>query len=150
MSSSSVRRELTRLRAAEAKRYVESEGSSLRQASAKAHTDPRTVLRTFPGGFRLEGRRWVARPDREPFDMRLVSTNGVVERTTRGSNTRSLVSRHHNAVSAYLRRDGGDPTVFDPFVGKRIAGVVLETDPEAILELWLQGQLDFLEIYVTR
>jgi hypothetical protein len=142
-------RDLARLRAAEAKNLMETEDLSLRHAARRAHTDPRTVLKTFPKGFGRDGRRWVARPDKEPFQMRVVSTSGVVERTTRGSNTRSLISRHHNAVRTYLRPDGGDPGVLRPFEGKHVAGVELQTDPDALVELWLEGQLDFLEIYVS-
>ena len=150
MSARSTRHEHARVRAAEARRYVEREGVSLRQASRRAHTDPRTVLKVFPDSFTKDGGRWLAAPDRQAFRMRIASTKGVVERTTRGSGARSTVSHHHNAIRSYLKPDGGDARVLEPFAGKRVGGVALETDPEAIVEMWLEGQLDFLDIYVTQ
>lgn len=144
------RRELARVRGAEALSLMRSEDLPLTTAARRAHTDPRTVRRHFAPALRKDPRgRWLARGDRESFDMLVVSTGGVVERRTRGSRTRSLIGAHHAAVGRFLRPDGGDASVLQPFAGKRVAGVDLETDPDRLVEYWRTGQLDFLEIYVS-
>jgi hypothetical protein len=60
-----------------------------------------------------------------------------------------VIGAHHAAVGSFLRPGGGDPSVLAPFEGRRVAGVELETDPDRLVEYWRQGQLDFLEIYVS-
>lgn len=146
-----MRRELARLRAAEALGYMRGEGSSLTASAHRAHTTRRTIRRHFPGTLRrgARGRWWIARGDRQPFDMRVVGTEGPVVRTTRGSQVRSLIGAHHQAIKQYLGPEGGDPSVLEQFRGKRLAGVELETDPDRIEEIWRRGQLDFLEIYAV-
>lgn len=140
-----IRRELARVRAAEALTYMRGERASLTHAAERAHTSPSTVRRRFPGTLRKERGRWVAGADRQPFEMRIASTRGVEERVTRGGNVRSLVGAHHSAVGRFLKT--GRTEVLDPFVGKRAAGLTLETDPDALIELWRTGQLDFIDIY---
>jgi hypothetical protein len=80
--------------------------------------------------------------------MLIASTEGMVVRSVEDSGDRSEIGAHHNAVGRFLRPDGGDPSVFDPFRGKRVAGMTLETDPDRIVELWRTGQTDYLEIYL--
>jgi hypothetical protein len=77
--------------------------------------------------------------------MRINSTDGVVDRMVRGSNRRSLIGQHHNAVAQYLAT--GNEAVLAPFVGERVAGVTLETQPDELESRYLRGELEFLEIY---
>jgi hypothetical protein len=76
--------------------------------------------------------------------MNVLSTDGHITAVVRGSRAASLVAEHANAVKRYL--ETGDTTLLDPFVGKRVAGLTLETDPDAIETFALSGELDFEEI----
>jgi AraC-like DNA-binding protein len=144
----SARQQGARVRAARAKALVQ-EGWSLRAASREAGTTPRTVKRVFGRALeRQPNGRYVAHGDREPFVMRIISDDVVVERVVRGDRRRSIVGRHHNAVAKALGPDGGNPAVLAPFVHRRVAGVQLGADLDRLAELWRQGELDFLEIYV--
>ena len=60
----------------------------------------------------------------------------------------SLVSKHNRAVDAYL--ETGDIGPLRLFVGKRVAGVELVTDPARIEELARRGVLDFEQFYNLR
>jgi hypothetical protein len=144
--------EEARIRAAEAVWLHRRDKSvSLTDAAHQAGTTRSTVLRYFESSYAKDpgGRYRVSRADREPFDMRIVSEDGVVIRTVRGSDKRSLIGQHHNAMKAFLSPGGGDPALLAPFQGERVAGVTLLTDPDRIYEFWRQGQFDFLEIYST-
>jgi hypothetical protein len=84
-------------------------------------------------------------------DMRIVSTEGVVVRPVRGSRARTLIADHANAVRRYLRGYDPDGDGLERFVGRRVAGVELETDRDRLDELWRQGEFDdFLDLYVDR
>jgi hypothetical protein len=60
--------------------------------------------------------------------------DGYVPVVVRSSKQRQLASRHLNAVGRFLRPPG-DAEVLKPFVGKRVGGVELLTDPERLREL---------------
>jgi hypothetical protein len=138
-----------RIRAAAVASAMRDDASlTLRQAAAAEGVRPQDVVRSLPEAFEREGRRWRAtQADRAPFLMLVNSTEGVAERMVRGSNARSLIGEHHNAVAHYLAT--GDETVLEPFVGRRVAGVTLETDPEELETRYLRGELEFLEIYAS-
>jgi hypothetical protein len=122
---------------------------SLTAAADRAGTTSGTVRRYFPRTYTRKGTgRWqVAASDREPFTMTVLSVEeGPVARTIRGSRQRSMVGGHFNAVRVFLS-PGGDPDALDPYVGRKVAGLTLQTDPDELVELWRGGQLDFLEIY---
>src|SRR5438128_7654202 len=103
-----ARQQETRLRAARAKTLMR-EGRSLRAASAEAGTTPRTMKRVFGDTLqRQPNGRYVARGDRAPFLMRIITNDAVVVRVVRGSEQRSLIGRHHNVVATALGPDGGD------------------------------------------
>jgi hypothetical protein len=84
-------------------------------------------------------------------DLWIVSTEGVVERPVRGSRARTLVSEHANAVQRYLTKQDPEGDGLRHFVGRRVAGVELEIDPDRLDGLQRQGDFDdFLDIYVDR
>ena len=128
------------------------DGLSLAEAAREAHTTPETVRRYFPRTLVRDAGRWrAAGADREPFLMRITSTEGLVERWVAGSDKRRLVGAHQAAIQRFLDPfRGGDPAILDPFRGKRVAGVTLETDPEHLQDLALAGELSFLEIYLAQ
>jgi hypothetical protein len=57
----------------------------------------------------------------------------------------SLVGSHFNAVGRYLAT--GDTSYLDPFIGIRIGGVELLTDPDRIEQLAARRELDIDDIY---
>jgi hypothetical protein len=121
---------------------------SLRRAAADEGIRPETVQRYAADALERRGGRWRAtRADRMPFVMRINSTDGVVERMVRGSRARTVIGRHHNAIGQYLTT--GDTTVLDTFIGRRVAGVTLETDPGRLEEQFMRAELEFLEIYTS-
>jgi len=81
-------------------------------------------------------------------EMHITSTEGDVVRAIRGSVLRSTVAEHANAVRIYLAT--GDTTGLERFKGARVAGVELETDPDALDEMGRSGELDWLSLYEGR
>jgi hypothetical protein len=57
----------------------------------------------------------------------------------------SLVGSHFNAVGRFLAT--GDPSYLDPFIGRRVGGVELLTDPNRIEQLEARRELDIDDIY---
>jgi hypothetical protein len=63
----------------------------------------------------------------------------------RGSRAASLVGEHWSAVGHFLRT--GDESRLIPLRGKSVAGIRLETDPDAIEEWARRGELDIEDVY---
>src|SRR4051794_8896515 len=92
-----------RERALDALALARREGLSLRAASDRARTDPRTVRRHAGQAFRKRGARWVPTPwDRIPREMTAVTPTGPLAVTVRDSRTASLLAEHANAVARYI------------------------------------------------
>jgi hypothetical protein len=70
---------------------------------------------------------------------------GSVVVDVRGSRAASTVGSYFNAVDHYL--DTGDDGPLRRFVGVKVGGVELETDPETIEALAFAGLIDFESIY---
>jgi hypothetical protein len=136
-----------RRRSLETVRIMRRDGRSLTRAAREAGTTPRTVRRYADAALEQSsgGRFKARRADRLLRVMNVLSTNGHVTAVVGGSRAASLVAEHANAVKRYL--ETGDTTLLDPFVGKRVAGLTLETNPDAIETFALSGELDFEEIY---
>jgi hypothetical protein len=101
-------------------------------------------LERGPGGWLVP-----KRSDRSYHGRMLVtSTKGVLARPVHGSRARSLVAEHANAVKRYLNT--GETNQLERFRGKHVAGLVLETDPDALDDLQRAGELDFLDLYEGR
>lgn len=66
-------------------------------------------------------------------DIYVLGFDGYVPVTVRSFKQAQIVSRHLIAVSRFLRT--GNTDVLRPFVGKRVAGVELLTDPDRLREL---------------
>ncbi len=133
------------------------EGLSLTQAVRRhnrkwpdARVSPASVTRFVPRALEKRGATWQpTRYDRYARTTDALTTEGVVKVTVRDSRTASLISRHGNAVKAYV---GGraDESVLRPYQGKRFrAGkraYVLETDPDTLMRWGLGGVFDDLVI----
>ncbi|MBN2113689.1 MAG: hypothetical protein JW785_06130 [Acidimicrobiia bacterium] len=77
--------------------------------------------------------------------MHVFTTDGVETLPIRSDEAASVVGRHWNAVKAYLGT--GDARAFDDFRGLTVRGRQLETDPDAVDDLAVAGDLDILDIY---
>lgn len=149
MDRQSTDQALDRVRAAHAKALMRRPGLSLSEAARLADTTPQNVRRHFGRWIKRDPRtgRLVALPDDEVFRMRIISTEGVVEADVRGSENRSTVYWHGRAVDRALDPVVGDIEGLREFEGVEVSGYTLETDPDALLELALTGEIDWLEIY---
>jgi hypothetical protein len=63
----------------------------------------------------------------------------------RGSRAASIVAAHRHAVDRYLQT--GDETLLRRFVGVRVGGVELETDPDVLDVLATAGTISYESIY---
>ena len=124
------------------------------RARAKGMRVSRASVRRY-FGHDLErgpgGRVYAKKSDRSYHgNMRIVSTEGLVERAVRGSGARRLVSGHANAVRRYLHGDDPEGDGLVRFEGKRVGGVWLETDLDRLDLLQRSGEIDFLDLYADR
>lgn len=111
---------------------MRSRGESLSQAARLEHTTPRTVLRIIAKQFKRSssGRYTATRRDTLRRDLRVLGFDGYVPVVVRSSNQAHLASVHLVAVSRFLRT--GDTEWLKPFIGKRVGGVELLTDPDRL------------------
>jgi hypothetical protein len=77
----------------------------------------------------------------------VVFGQGGVERAVGvlGSRAASLVGEHWSAVGHFLST--GDESRLISLRGKSVAGIALETDPDAIMEWDHRGELEIEDIY---
>jgi len=116
----------------------------------EARVSVASVKRLVPRALEKRGTRWQATAyDRYARSTDVITTRGVIRVTIRDSRTASLIARHHQAVGLYLEGKA-DASVLRPFRGKHFRvkkhAYVLETDPEALEQLGLGGELDDLVI----
>lgn len=121
--------------------HMRTTGATLQDASQFHFMSPAVVRSWVDDALVKENGEWRARPtDRYAATMRVLAAGGPITLTVRGSKKRSLVGAHWNAVQHYLNT--GDETWLDPFRGKAVAGVELETDPDTLNALAAQGLID--------
>jgi hypothetical protein len=135
-----------RHRALDALARMRAEGLTLTAAAADAGTTPATVRRYAGTALTRDGGLWRASPaDRLYRRMAVYGPHGRVDVDVRGSRAASLIGRHANAIGRYLAT--GDPSYLAPFIGTRIGGVELLTDPNRIEQLAARRELDIDDIY---
>jgi len=108
-------------------------GEPLTQAARLEHTTPRTVLK-FIGKQLTRGptEAYVATSgDTLRRDLNVLGFDGYEPVTVHSSKQAHLASEHLIAVGRFLRPPG-DPELLKPFVGKRVGGVELLTDPDRL------------------
>ena len=109
-------------------------GESLAKAARAAHTTPATVHKLVGKQLRRSssGRYSASERDRLKREITVFASDGYVPVAVRSSKQAHRASEHLIAVNRFLRT--GDTEWLKPFIGKRIAGVVLLTDPGRIRE----------------
>lgn len=101
---------------------------------------PETLVRDRHGRLAVSAadRRYVG-------ELRIATAGSVVSRPVRGSRKRSMLARHANAVRRYLETE--DASGLDEFRGRRVAGLVLETDIDQLEDLARRGEFQWLDLY---
>ena len=110
------------------------EGKDIGTAAAEAGTTPAVILAYAAPALDRRGGRIFAKPaDRLYRLMKVYSGGRPVVVAVRGSRKATLVSRHGMAVDAFVNYESFEgrsgEEILAPFVGKRVGGVTLETDP---------------------
>jgi hypothetical protein len=77
--------------------------------------------------------------------LNVLQFDGYVPVTVQSSRPAKLASQHLVAVSRFLRT--GDAEVLSPFIGKRVGGVELLTDPDRLRELADAGLVKLDALY---
>ena len=136
-----------RLRALAALARMRRRGESLSRAARLEHTTPRTVRKVV--GKQLKrgpsGRYSATRGDTLRRDLSVLGFDGFEPVVVRSSKQAQLASEHLVAVGRFLRT--GDTEWLKPFVGKRVGGVELLTDPGRLRELADAGLVKLDALY---
>src|SRR6516165_11313243 len=134
---------LTRQRALAALARMRSRGESLSQAARIEHTTPKTVLKIV--GKQLKrgtSRHYTAtRGDTLRRDLNVLGFDGYQPVVVHSWKQAQLAAEHLVAVNRFLRT--GDTEWLKPFVGKRVGGVELLTDPQRLREF---AEADLLKL----
>ena len=123
-----------RLRALSVLARMRGRGESLSQAARLEHTTPRTVRKLVGRQLKrgTSGRYSATRGDTLRRDLSVLGFDGFEPVVVRSSKQAQLASEHLIAVGRFLRT--GDTEWLKPFVGKRVGGIELLTDPDRLRE----------------
>lgn len=104
-------------------------GESLSQAARQEHTTPAIVRQHVGRQLRWDagGRYTATLRDTLRRDLNVLGSEGYQPVVVRSSKRAQVASEHLIAVDRFLRT--GDKEWLKPFVGKRVGGVELLTDP---------------------
>lgn len=126
---------------------MRSRGESLSQAARLEHTTARTVRKLV--GKQLKrgpsGRYSATHGDTLRRDLSVLGFDGFEPVVVHSSKQAQLASEHLIAVGRFLRT--GDTEWLKPFVGKRVGGVELLTDPDRLHELADAGLVKLDALY---
>jgi hypothetical protein len=111
---------------------MRSRGESLSQAARNERTTPRVVLRHVGKQLKrgLTGRYIATSGDALRRDLNVLGFDGYEPVLVRSSKQAHLAAEHLVAVARFLRT--GDTELLKPFIGKRVGGVELLTDPDRL------------------
>lgn len=107
-------------------------GESLSQAARAEHTTPSTVRKVVGKQLKrhASGHYRATRGDTLRRDLNVLGYDGYVPVTVHSSKQARLASEHLVAAGRFLR--SGNTELLKPFVGKRVGGVELLTDPDRL------------------
>jgi hypothetical protein len=126
---------------------MRSRGESLTEAAHLEHTTPRAVRKYVGKQLRRgsSGRYSATRGDTLRRDLNVLAFDGYEPVVVRSWNQAQLASAHLVAVNRFLRT--GDEEWLKPFIGKRVGGVELLTDPDRLHELADAGLVKLDALY---
>jgi hypothetical protein len=94
------------------------------------------VRRHLPGQFRKVKGKWVpTKSDRLPRRKRVLTEDGYITVTVRGSKKAAELNQYNQIVTRFIRGKDHDPSALLAFKGKRIAGRLYLTDPDKVFRL---------------
>ena len=132
MSKNNRKSSLARQRALAVLARMRSRGESLSQATRNERTTPRAVRKLI--GKQLTrgptGRYVATSGDTLRRDLNVLGFDGFEPVVVRSSKQAHLASEHLVAVGRFLRT--GDAEWLKPFVGTRVGGIELLTDPDRL------------------
>ena len=122
-------------------------GESLSEAAHLEHTNPRTVQKIVGKQLKrgASGRYSATPADTLRRDINPLGYDGYVPVSVRSSKQAQLASEHLIAVGRFLRT--GDAEWLKPFIGKRVGGVELLTNPDLLGELAEAGLIKLDALY---
>lgn len=126
---------------------MRSRGETLTQAARLEHTTPRTVRKVLGKQLKrgTSGRYSATRGDTLRRDLNALGFDGYEPVAVRSWKRAQLAAEHLVAVGRFLRT--GDTEWLKPFVGKRVGGVELLTDPDRLHELGDAGLVKLDALY---
>src|SRR5215472_10559384 len=112
---------------------MRSRGESLSQAARLERTTPRTVRKSVRKQLKLDasGHYRATRGDTLKRELNVLGFDGYEPVVVHSSKQAHLASEHLVAVGRFLRPPG-DTAWLKPFIGKRVGGVELLTDPDRL------------------
>jgi hypothetical protein len=126
---------------------MRSRGESLSQAARLEHTTPATVRKLVGKQLKRDhtGRYTASRGDTLRRNLNVLGPDGYVPVVARSSKQAQLASEHLTSIGRFLR--SGDTELLKPFIGKRVRGVELLTDPGRLLELARADEIKLNALY---
>lgn len=127
-------------------------GESFNKAAKREGIKPKTVLRYVGNALYRKGpnKPWKAtKTDRIPAKMTIITENGPVFAVVKSSVERSRLSRYDIALRKWRAAEDGSEQELQTFEGQTVAGYVLVTDPDMLIQLEGGGGLDFDEFYYS-
>jgi hypothetical protein len=127
-------------------------GWSLNRASKLEHIKAQTVLRHVGKALyrRGPGKPWKAtKSDRLAEKMAVLTAKGLIYESVRSSIERTRLSRYDTALRKWRAAEDGADQELLAFKGQTVAGHVLITDPDTLIELEEADQLDFDAFYYS-
>lgn len=146
------RQSLTRVKALAALALMRREGLSLARATRLEHIKPSTFLRHVGNAVYRSGpgKRWKPRKsDRLSAAMTILTSQGPTTAVVRGSRERTLLARYDIALRKWRGGEDGAERELLTFKGQTVAGHVLITDTNLLIQLEEAGRLDFDNLYYS-
>ncbi len=127
-------------------------GESFSKAAKREHIKQKTVLRYVGNALYRSGpnKPWKAsKTDRIPAKMTILTENGPVFAVVKSSLERNRLSRYDITLRKWRAAEDGAEQKLMTFQGQTVAGYVLITDPDMLIQLEEGGGLDFDEFYAS-
>jgi hypothetical protein len=132
--------------------HMRRDNLSLAKATRLEHIKPSTFLRHVGSAVHRSGpgKPWKAsKSDTLRARMRILTPQGPVFDIVRGLRERTRLGRYEIALRKFRAGEDGAEEELQAFKGQTVAGHVLITDPDLLIQLEEAGQLDFDTLYFS-